>query len=143
MSAGDTAAGNPLFAHEEPPRFDRIQVAHMEPAVRALLPRMLADLEALERRLADQPPTWASLVEPLGALSEPLRFAWGVINHLKSVQDSPELRAAREAVQADVVQAFMRIGQSQPVYRALTAVRDGAQWERLSPTQRRIVASSI
>ncbi|MBA2480511.1 MAG: M3 family peptidase, partial [Planctomycetes bacterium] len=144
MSApGADADGNPLFAHERLPAFDRIRVEHMEPAMRRLLPRMITDLEALEASATTLAPTWDSVMVPLNDLSEPVRFAWGVINHLKSVQDSPALRTAREAVQGDVVQAFLRIGQSQPIYRAMKALRDGGEWANLSPTQRRIVDAAI
>ena len=68
-----------------------------------------------------------ALVISLTALGEGLGYAWSVINHLMGVKNSPELRAAHQAVQQDVVTAFMTLGQSVPIYRALVALRDGAE----------------
>ncbi len=141
MTTTDTS--NPLFACEAPPRFDLIRPEHMVPAVRELAPRMLADLAALETRLASGEPTWSTVVTPLTALSEPLRFAWGVINHLKGVRDSTELRQAREAVQGEVVQAFLRLAQSQACYRAMKRLRGGPEWAWLDGTQRRILEAAL
>ena len=51
------------------------------------------------------------------------------------VQNSPELRAAHDAVQKDVVQASMRIAQSEPIYRALLALkRRGVGRARRAPS---------
>ena len=133
-------ADNPLFGHDRLPEFDRVRAEHVEPAIRALLPKMAGDLAELERTIE---PTWAGSVPRLTALGEALGYAWSVINHLMGVRNSPELRAAHQAVQQDVVTAFMTLGQSVPVYRALVALRDGAQWAHLDETQRRIVTSNI
>lgn len=44
-------------------------------------------------------PTWPKLVEPLEKISDRIDVVWGAVNHLKSVKDSSELRAAIEEVQ--------------------------------------------
>jgi oligopeptidase A len=59
------------------------------------------------------------------------------------VQNSPELRAAHEAVQKDVVQASMRIAQSEPLYRAMLALKNGPAWKDLDGAQQRIVAGAL
>ena len=48
-------------------------------------------------------PSWPKLVEPLEKLVDRLSVVWGVINHLKAVKDTPELRAAIEDVQVNLV----------------------------------------
>ena len=130
---------HPLLHFGEPPRFDLVQAAQVEAAIRELIARQDAGLVALERSLV---PTWAGLVEPLRRLTEPLSFAWGVVGHLLSVRNSPELRTAHERVQGDVVTAGMRIGQSEPLYRGLKALREGGV-AGLDPAQRRAVEASI
>ncbi|WPB75485.1 M3 family metallopeptidase [Archangium violaceum] len=135
-----TIADNPLLQNEGLPKFDRIRSEHVEPAIRELLTRLNADLDALER---DVQPTWEGSVARLSAITEPLGFAWGVVNHLMSVQNSPELRQAHSAVEGDVVETFMRIGQSIPLYRALKALREGPEWKKLDPAQHRVVDASI
>ena len=44
-------------------------------------------------------PTWPKLVDPLEKLVDRLSVVWGIVNHLKSVKDSSELRSAIEEVQ--------------------------------------------
>lgn len=47
-------------------------------------------------------PSWPKLVEPLEKIVDQLAVVWGMINHLKSVKDTPELRSAIEEVQVCV-----------------------------------------
>ncbi len=131
---------NPLFGHDQLPQFDKIRAEHVEPAIRSLLPKLRDDLAALEKNVK---PTYKAIVPPSTALGEALGYAWGVINHLMSVSNSDELRAAHQAVQQDVVTAFMSLGQSVPIYQALVALRDGPEWATLSETQQRIVTAQI
>lgn len=53
-------------------------------------------MEELERNVE---PSWPKLVEPLEKIVDRLSVVWGMINHLKSVKDSSELRSAIEDVQ--------------------------------------------
>jgi oligopeptidase A len=136
-------AANPLLspeAHEAVPRFDQLATEHVEPAILGLVAQLDADLTELERSVS---PTWASTVESLVRITEPLYFAWGVVGHLMAVKNSPALRKAHETVQKDVVRVMMRVAQSEPVYRALSALRQGAEWEKLDVAQQRIVAAGI
>jgi len=138
----DTAAdadGAGLDApHEQLPRFDRIQADAVVPAVRALVERQDRAREALEGNLT---PTWEGLAAPLGELAEPLGWTWGVVHHLLSVRNSPELREAQEAVQPEVVTASLRLGQSRALYDGFRALRDSGL--TLDPAQRRIVESNL
>ena len=47
-------------------------------------------------------PSWPKLVEPLEKIVDRLSVVWGIVNHLKSVKDSFELRSAIEEVQVCV-----------------------------------------
>lgn len=53
-------------------------------------------MEQLERTVE---PSWPKLVEPLEKIVDRLSVVWGIVNHLKSVKDSTELRSAIEEVQ--------------------------------------------
>lgn len=55
-----------------------------------------SNLEELERTVE---PSWPKLVEPLEKIVDRLSVVWGMINHLKAVKDTAELRAAIEEVQ--------------------------------------------
>lgn len=63
-------------------------------------------MEALESKVK---PSWPGLVEPLERIVDRLQVVWGAVNHLKSVKDSPELRAAIEEVQVGALYALSHI----------------------------------
>ncbi len=131
------AASNPLLAPGQLPQFRAIKPEHVEPAVRQLIAAQDAAFTALE---SSATPTWSGLIEPLRHLSEPLGFAWGVINHLLGVRNDAALRAAHEAVQGEVVAAAMRLGQSAVIHGHLVALRDAGG---LDAVQRRVVDALI
>jgi oligopeptidase A len=131
---------NPLLAGKGLPPFDQIRPEHVVPAMTELLASAADALDYLEANLS---PTWAGLIEPLEALTEPVFWAWGVINHLMGVKNSPELREAQESMQPEVVKFGMRVSQSKPLYEGYKAIRNSADWGTLSEAQQRIIESSI
>lgn len=135
-----TAQANPLIHFEGLPPFDRIEDAHMVPAIRALLAEAAAAIEAIEASVA---PTYASAVTAVEEAVRPLYNAWGVVTHLSSVRDSEALRAAQREVQGDVVAFSLRVGQSRPIYEALRALRDADGWATLSGAQQRVVEQQL
>ena len=138
----EPAASNPLLALQThlPPSFDEIAPEHVEPAISQLLEDLHQAMAQIE---ADVQPTWSSRIEDLTRRFEPLQLAWGAVGHLTGVRNSPELRAAHEAVQPAVVELLTRVGQSQPLYAAAVALRDGPDGSSLDEAQRRVLDASI
>ena len=131
---------NPLHRDGELPRFDRLEVAGIEPGMRSLLAELEADLARLETTLE---PTWSGLIEPLEEIAERFAFAWGWVAHLMGVQNSEALREAHAALQPAVVAFGLRQAQSRPIFEGLEALRRGPAFESLEPVQRRIVESLL
>jgi oligopeptidase A len=100
-------------------------------------------LETLEQSVNPGGASWESLVEPIERMQDRLGFGFGVVDHLMSVRNSPPLREAYDVVEPEVVTLLTRIGQSQPIYRGLVALRDGEAGRRLDPAQRRVVDKLI
>ncbi|TKY69988.1 Organellar oligopeptidase A [Spatholobus suberectus] len=140
MAASDVVEGNPLLQDFEFPPFDVVEPKHVRPGVRALLAKLERDLEELERGVE---PTWPKLVEPLEKIVDRLSVVWGMVNHLKAVKDSSELRSAIEDVQAEKVKFQLRLGQSKPLYNAFKAIQESPDWQTLSDARKRIVESQI
>ncbi len=135
-----TTLDNPLLAGSGLPRFPDIKPEHVVPAFNQLLPELEQQLSKLESEVK---PTWSDLVEPLEKITERLNWSWGVVNHLMGVKNSPELRAAYETVQPQVVQFFNKLNQSQPIYNALKALRHSDSWDSLDSAQKRIIETAI
>lgn len=131
---------NPLLIGQGLPPFKDIQPEHIKPGIEALLATLATELESLEAAVE---PTWSGLVEPLTQIEERLSWSWSIIGHLMGVKNSPELRAAYEAVQPGLVQFANRMGQSQPLYKAFKQIREGALWGDLTSAQQRIVEAAI
>ncbi|KAK9749669.1 hypothetical protein RND81_02G142200 [Saponaria officinalis] len=139
MAAADVVAAdspNPLLSDFDFPPYDAITAAHVRPGVRSTLKQLEVDLDELEKSVE---PKWEKLVEPLEKIIDKLIVVWGIVNHLKSVKDSPELRSAIEEVQPEKVKFELRLGQSKPIYNAFRAIRESSDWPQLSETRKRIV----
>ncbi|OWM85432.1 hypothetical protein CDL15_Pgr019056 [Punica granatum] len=131
---------NPLLQDFDFPPFDAVEPQHVRPGIRALLKKLENDLEELERTVE---PSWSKLVEPLEKIVDRLAVVWGMVNHLKAVKDSAELRSAIEDVQQEKVKFQLRLGQSKPIYNAFKAIQDSPDWQTLSNARKRIVENQI
>nr|QKY15016.1 ATP-dependent clp protease ATP-binding subunit clpa-like protein (clpA) [Polytomella parva] len=142
--ASSALTNNPLLSSAPFPLFDQVRPEHVVPAIRHVLSETLTSIEELEARLqADPNPTWATLVEPLERISDHSRLAWEVVKHLEAVKNSDELRAAVEEVQPETVRVSLKLVQSQPIYKAYRALRDGPNWNNLDEAQKRIVEMEL
>jgi len=136
----------PLLAGQGLPNFGAITPDQVEQAIPHLLAELngeLTELEtSLDARLADGPPLgWAEVMDPLHHLGERLRWSWGVVSHLNGVCNTPELRAAHQQQQGQVVAFGNRAGQSRSLYRALQALdQEGSE---LDATQKRILQAEL
>ncbi|KAG2696075.1 hypothetical protein I3760_07G041500 [Carya illinoinensis] len=119
---------NPLLLDFEFPPFDVVEAKHED------------DLVELERQVE---PSWPKLVEPLEKIVDRLTVVWGIVNHLKAVKDSPELRSAIEEVQPEKVKFQLRLGQSKAIYNAFKAIQESPGWQSLSDARKRIVESQL
>jgi oligopeptidase A len=135
-----TTDENPLLELSPYPRFDCIRPEHVVPAVRQLLAELAVELQQLE---VQAQPSWEGLIAPLERLSDRLSVTWGIVGHLMGVKNSGALRQAHQEVQPEVVEFSLRLGQSEPIYRALKALQASQDWHTLDATQRRIVAKLV
>ncbi|CAH2043321.1 unnamed protein product [Thlaspi arvense] len=136
----DTLSSNPLLQDFDFPPFDSVDATHVRPGVRALLQHLESELERLEKSVE---PSWPKLVEPLEKIVDRLGVVWGMINHLKSVKDTPELRAAIEDVQPEKVKFQLRLGQSKPIYNAFKAIRESPEWPSLSEARQPQIKEAV
>jgi oligopeptidase A len=123
------------------PPFQDITAEQVVPAVDVLLGELARDRAALEARLdaLGAGVAYDDVVEAVADVTEPLERAWGVVGHLMGTKNHPALRAAQEAAQPKVVLALMELSQSEPLFRALQALRDAPSFPSLSAARQRIV----
>ena len=113
---------NPLLAGPSRlPHFTAIKPEHVSPALDVLL----ADAEqALAHVTAPEAPlTWEGFVLPLQQATERLGHAWGIVQHLNSVMDTPALRETFNQNLPRVVEFWTRLGQNQALFDKYRAFR--------------------
>ena len=132
---------NPLLDFSGLPRFDRIEPAHVRPAIDALL----TESRALVARLTTGtvPATWKDFVAPLNDGIERLARAWGIVGHLHSVNDTPHWREAYNALLPEVSRFYAELGQNLALFAQYKALRDSADYASLSAAQRRIIDNAL
>ena len=105
---------NPLLRFDTLPLFDQIHPEHVPEAIAALLEQAEKALEAVT---ADGfPAQWLDMARVLDVATEKLGMAWGAVNHLNSVADSSELRAAYNAALPRVTEFWTRLGADERLY---------------------------
>lgn len=140
-SEQDLQQTNPLLQLDGLIDYAAVRPEHVAPAVEAQLARVNAAL----KHAADPatPATWDAVVEPLEAAANDFGRTWGVIAHLQSVVDTPELRAAYNEALPKVSECFIRLSQNEALYGKYKAMRESADFETLSPVRRRLVEREL
>jgi len=140
MSTTDTI-DNPLLDCSGLPQFNRIRAPHIEPAVDELLNQAQT---ALEAALAEStPPRYEAVSAILDVANERLGRAWGAVNHLNAVADTPELRAAYNACLPKVTDFHTRMGADERLYAKYKAIAAAPQAQDLSPPRRAVLQHAL
>ena len=140
---------NPLLSDEYFPRYAEVTAEHVGPAMKLRLAEATVALEAFESRLqakisAGVTPSYRELADDGERIVEMVSGPWGVVNHLKSVKDTKELREAVAASQATVTQFFTRMSQSSPIYQGWKALQEDREaWSALDEAQKRVAELEI
>ena len=111
---------NPLLETSSLPLFDRIQPADVGPAIDVLLARASEALETVVT--PDFPAQWEAISAVLDVATEKLGTAWSAVNHLNSVADTPELRAAYNEALPRVTEFWTNLGADERLYAKYKAI---------------------
>ncbi len=111
---------NPLLNCSGLPLFDSIKPEHVGPAIDQLLAE--ADSALTTVTAPDFACEWSAIASVLDVATERLGRAWGAVNHLNSVADSPELRAAYNASLPKVTEFWTRLGADERLYAKYKAI---------------------
>ena len=132
---------NPLFQIQFQIPFDQIRAEHVEPGVRELLKRSQANVDAI---VADAAPrTYDNTMLALERATEVLDYALGVVRHLESVNTSPELRAAWNAVEGEASEFYTRIPLNDGLWKQLKKFAETDEAKALTGTRARFVTKTL
>ncbi|WP_114638434.1 M3 family metallopeptidase [Polynucleobacter necessarius] len=121
--------------------YDQVRPEDVTPAIEFLLKHAQ---EAVDRAADSKTPsTWNTLVEPLEDATEALGRSWGVVSHLNSVADTPELRAAYGAMLPQVTAFFSSLGQNLALYQKFKELSKSNDFAKLNRAQKKVIENSL
>ena len=130
---------NPLLDFSGLPRFSEIKPEHVGPAIDHLIAAARAAKQLTEHARA----TWDEFVTPMEDANERLSRAWGQVEHLHAVLDSPALREAYNTALPKVTQYWTELGQDTARFEKYKALAASPEFARLSPARKRTVENAI
>lgn len=115
-----------------------------EADIRAALAEAEKNLDAV-RKTADAPetPTYASTVRALDRASDSLDRAWTYLNHLQSVADTPELRAALNELMPLVSDFYSAVDLDEKLYAAVARFAETPEAKSLSGDKKRLLSETL
>ena len=135
------ATTNPLLDFSGLPRFDAIKPEHVSPAIDVLIAQASSVVDALEQPAGDV--RWDTFVTPLEDATERLARAWGIVDHLNNVVDTPQLRAVYNENQPRLTEFWTALSQNEALFAKYKAIKAGADYEALSPARKKIIDNEL
>ncbi len=132
---------NPLLDFSGLPRFSELKPGHVAPA----LDQLLAESRAVISNIStgQVPASWDAFVRPLEDSTERLSRAWGQVEHLHAVLDSPELRTAYNAGLPRITQFWTELGQNQALFDKYRGLRASREFKALVPARKKLIENSL
>ena len=121
--------------------YSEVKPEHIAPAIEYLLKHAQDAVDLAVN--PSTPPTWDALAEPLEDATESFGRSWGVISHLNSVADTPELRAAYGEMLPKVTAFFSSLGQNLDLYRKFKELSKAPDFAKLSNAQKKVIENSL
>lgn len=140
-----TRCSNPLLDRSLPVPFDRIEPAHVSPAVEETLTWAQRQIDRVVQReagvVADadggKDGGRSGLLGQLDAVGEEVARMWAPVSHLANVDATPELREAHAKALPEIVRFGSRFFQHEGVFARLRELDRSPARARLSPLEQR------
>ena len=134
----------PFLSPSLPVRWSSLTPEHIEPDITEALRRAQANIDAIAAQPAEAAAlSFESTFLALEEATRELSTAWGLIQHLDSVNNSPELRAAQNKMLPDVSTFYARIPLNQELWAVLRAWGESPAAASLGPVERRFVEETM
>jgi oligopeptidase A len=121
--------------------YSEVKPEHIAPAIQFLLGYAQTAVDTATD--PKTPSSWDALAEPLEDASEALGRSWGVISHLNSVADAPELRAAYGEMLPEVTAFFSSLGQNLALYQKFKELKNSPDFTKLNRAQQKVIENSL
>lgn len=86
--------------------------------------------------------SWQQIIAPLQAQLYTLNQAWGLVGHLQSVKDSPELRTLHEEFLPKLTELYVNLGQNQILYTHVQKIKNN-DYAQLNIEQQKVIDNEL
>jgi oligopeptidase A len=121
--------------------YSEVKPEHITPAIQFLLGHAQNAVDTATD--VKTPSSWEKLAEPLEDATEALGRSWGVISHLNSVADTPELRTAYGEMLPEVTAFFSSLGQNLALYKKFKELKNSPDFAKLNRAQKKVIENSL
>ena len=133
-----------LFKCEGLPSFNEFTPEKIEKEFPNLIEKLHSDFNTIESNfnilLDNKILNWDSIMIPLNKINEELRWSWGVISHLNSVNNNERLRNVYSKLLPQVINLGNKFGQSKIIYKTLKRLKENNNFDI---TKNRILEKEI
>ena len=136
---------NPFLQTDFHIRWSTLTPDHIEADISKALVDAQAAVDAVAARSANTPETltYANTIAALDDGLETLNRAWGLVSHLDSVNNSPELRDAHNAILPKVTEFFSGIPLNEALWKTLKTFGESTATDQLSAAKQRYVHETL
>jgi oligopeptidase A len=133
---------HPFLQNDFHIKWSTLTPEHIEPDIVKALDEAQATVDAVAAQ--SEPLTYANTIATLDNGLETLNHAWGLVSHLDSVANSPELRAAHNKMLPKVSEFFAGIPLNEALWGTLKAYGKQSKSDpELSPTKHRYIKETL
>ena len=119
--------------------FNQIDISYLKTSLNQQLDSTQALITQLE---AQKNSSWQQIIAPLQAQLYRLNQAWGLVGHLQSVKDSPELRTLHEEFLPKLTELYVNLGQNQALYKHVQTIKD-IEYSQLNTEQKKVIDNEL
>jgi oligopeptidase A len=119
--------------------FNQIDINYLQTSLNQQLDSTQTLITQLEKQ---ENSTWQQIIAPLQARLYTLNQAWGLVGHLQSVKDSPELRTLHEEFLPKLTELYVSLGQNQALYKHVQTIKD-IEYSQLTTEQKKVIDNEL
>ena len=124
-----------IFKCGELPEFKKFTSESINKEFPNVIERINVDFKKLENDLSkylnQKKLDWEKVINPLNEINEVLRWSWGVISHLNSVNNSDSIRNIYSKFLPEIISLSNKMGQSKTIYKALIKLKKTNNFDRV------------
>lgn len=133
---------NPLLNYAGLPPFAQIKNEHIKVALESAIEKCRNIIIDVCDKCSEDP-TWDNVISPIEEADDRLSKVWSVVSHLKSVNNTPELRKIYEECLPVLTEFASWAGQYKPYFEVLKKIEASDAFGRLSLPQQKAIKNSI